>query len=995
MKKLLTALLLLCATVSMAQTVALQAVLRDENKRAVEDGLYHVTFQLYEEVSGGTAIWSEVHPSLEVVHGAFHVNLGSIAALSTVDFDTPYWVGITVEGYDEMSPRLELTIYPYSLSVRGNSNIMPSNGNVGIGTNEPETTLDIRGGAVRVWDGVVASGAVGFSTEESDLYVEDDLEVDGGLFLRGHLYDADGTIKVNFNEATDNIHFGNEEGIVAATVAATGAFYVAPSSATPEEATGLGDLYVNDHLEVDGDIGLDNGHLLLQGPSSKIEFNDGTKIEGGSIFLQGSVHFPDGSVLRSADVSGPSASVANPANADIIANSGAAVPGANINFLNSSSTLMRLNASGNLGIGTGVGSISSRLEVQGGTARFWNGSGNVNTTYIAGSGDVYIQDDLEVDSDVLVSGIIRDENARAAINLDATSGETRFGNGAGGVTALMTSPGALHIASRSDIANRATGIYDLFVGDDAEVDGDLWAEKDILLAGFLRDTLGNAKLGLATNGDLNFGKGDGAIAATLTTDGAFRVASSSATPDMSTGLYDLYVQSDLEVDGELLVQGSIRDGNGDIKINFDETSDEIRWGRGVDGGVSAILTSPGAFHIASVSNVADLANDRYDLFVGDDLEVDENIYAQKDIYLSDFLRDADGNAKIGLAENGDLNFGNGTGAVAATLTSGGFFRVASSSATPSHLSNEVSQTNAMYIEESLEVDNNLFVDGIAEIDLSLTVGQKGGGLAYSSIFSSVSSIGVYKENGFDLGSAVVNSHKLLVDGRIVCSGMHIVSDERIKSIQGISGSATDLALLEQIEITDYLYIDRINNGYSPQKKVIAQQVKEVYPQAVSNKTDFIPNVYRPASSIRFDPKSQKMVIKTDTTHGFVQGDKVLIILGEGSREYEILEVQSEKTFVVAADKEEEEVFVYGKEVDDFHGVDYDALSMLNISATQELLKRIKALEAENEALKTEITTLRTQSDRVDALEAQMQQLLKLLPAKTVQGDQAKVTANTK
>ena len=69
--------------------------------------------------------------------------------------------------------------------------------------------------------------------------------------------------------------------------------------------------------------------------------------------------------------------------------------------------------------------------------------------------------------------------------------------------------------------------------------------------------------------------------------------------------------------------------------------------------------------------------------------------------------------------------------------------------------------------------------------------------------------------------------------------------------------------------------------------------------------------------------------------------------------------------------------------------------MLNISATQELLKRIKALEAENEALKTEVTTLRTQSDRVDTLEAQMQQLLKLLPAKTVQGDQAKVTANTK
>ena len=45
------------------------------------------------------------------------------------------------------------------------------------------------------------------------------------------------------------------------------------------------------------------------------------------------------------------------------------------------------------------------------------------------------------------------------------------------------------------------------------------------------------------------------------------------------------------------------------------------------------------------------------------------------------------------------------------------------------------------------------------------------------------------------------------------------------------------------------------------------------------------------------------------------------------------------------------VFVYGREVDDFRTVDYQAISMLNVSATQELLKRIKALENENKKLK--------------------------------------------
>ena len=60
----------------------------------------------------------------------------------------------------------------------------------------------------------------------------------------------------------------------------------------------------------------------------------------------------------------------------------------------------------------------------------------------------------------------------------------------------------------------------------------------------------------------------------------------------------------------------------------------------------------------------------------------------------------------------------------------------------------------------------------------------------------------------------------------------------------------------------------------------------------------------------------------------------------------------------------EEVFVYGHQVNDFRTLDYDAISMLNVSATQELAKksaaqdvriaeqnaRIKVLEAENAKL---------------------------------------------
>jgi hypothetical protein len=57
------------------------------------------------------------------------------------------------------------------------------------------------------------------------------------------------------------------------------------------------------------------------------------------------------------------------------------------------------------------------------------------------------------------------------------------------------------------------------------------------------------------------------------------------------------------------------------------------------------------------------------------------------------------------------------------------------------------------------------------------------------------------------------------------------------------------------------------------------------------------------------------------------------------------------------------VFVYGKQCLDLKSVDYDAIAMLNVSATQELAEKVDALELENSQLKAE-------GARLTALEAQ-------------------------
>ena len=54
-----------------------------------------------------------------------------------------------------------------------------------------------------------------------------------------------------------------------------------------------------------------------------------------------------------------------------------------------------------------------------------------------------------------------------------------------------------------------------------------------------------------------------------------------------------------------------------------------------------------------------------------------------------------------------------------------------------------------------------------------------------------------------------------------------------------------------------------------------------------------------------------------------------------------------------------QVFVYGREVKDFRVVDYEAIAMLNVSATQELSRRLEQQATETASLKQELAELRT------------------------------------
>ena len=118
------------------------------------------------------------------------------------------------------------------------------------------------------------------------------------------------------------------------------------------------------------------------------------------------------------------------------------------------------------------------------------------------------------------------------------------------------------------------------------------------------------------------------------------------------------------------------------------------------------------------------------------------------------------------------------------------------------------------------------------------------------------------------------------------SGTYAPSDKRIKDVIGQSNGSNDLDILNKIAVTDYrLKYDGTDKVF---KKVIAQELREVYPNAV----------YLTAGKIQ------------------------------------------------------------GKDIVDYHMVDYDAISMLNVSATQELYKILLEQQKLIEQLQEEIENLK-------------------------------------
>ena len=107
-----TLVLMLISSIALADVppmINYQGKLLQPSGAPVADGTYQMTFSIYNVATGGTALWTETNPSVQVKGGLFAALLGSVINLPANIFNTTtLFFGGKVGNDPEMTPRQQM-----------------------------------------------------------------------------------------------------------------------------------------------------------------------------------------------------------------------------------------------------------------------------------------------------------------------------------------------------------------------------------------------------------------------------------------------------------------------------------------------------------------------------------------------------------------------------------------------------------------------------------------------------------------------------------------------------------------------------------------------------------------------------------------------------------------------------------------------------------------------------------------------------------------------
>ena len=191
-------------------------------------------------------------------------------------------------------------------------------------------------------------------------------------------------------------------------------------------------------------------------------------------------------------------------------------------------------------------------------------------------------------------------------------------------------------------------------------------------------------------------------------------------------------------------------------------------------------------------------------------------------------------------------------------------------------------------------------------------------------------------------------------GNIIAS-----SDERIKTnINDISDDSA-LKMILNIQPKTYNYIDKLSRGNNKIYGFIAQQIKEVIPDAVKIESEFIPNIFSVANYnvygniiiLQNNSINIENIIKTGSiVKCYDMNDTIIVV--------EVEKIINANTFKIKdIYYSNDKIFVYGSVVNDFHVLNKEYINTLNVCAVQELYRKIESQKNEIDSLNERVNDI--------------------------------------
>tara|TARA_Y100000817_G_C16841928_1_gene538421 strand:- start:110 stop:1480 length:1371 start_codon:yes stop_codon:yes gene_type:complete len=181
------------------------------------------------------------------------------------------------------------------------------------------------------------------------------------------------------------------------------------------------------------------------------------------------------------------------------------------------------------------------------------------------------------------------------------------------------------------------------------------------------------------------------------------------------------------------------------------------------------------------------------------------------------------------------------------------------------------------------------------------------------------------------------------------------SDERIKTNITDANTSTALDLINQMKLSKYRYKDGLLRHSKQVYGFIAQQIKQVYPDAVSLVRDYIFDDMRFIDNPQWEKHNDKWklyiedIIFEDNHTG-----KCIFYTSETKdddikdNKFKIQVEDDKKSFIF--DKKWNVVYLHSRQINDFHKLNKNAIYTIQHGAIQELSKRVDKLTEENKNL---------------------------------------------